>query len=94
MIFAFVLIVGVLIGHLLTRRAFAAVVVPPRTRVLDAITAGNCYGFDIAEASRVGTGSLYAILHALEEEGVITGDWEPPRADGKRQRYTYRRAPA
>ncbi len=50
------------------------------------------YGFALAKATRLATGTLYPILDRLEESGVIRGEWEniDPIAEGRPARYNLR----
>lgn len=50
------------------------------------------YGLEVVRASGVATGSCYAILRHLEEEGLLGGRWETLDAVevGRPPRYYYR----
>jgi PadR family transcriptional regulator PadR len=50
------------------------------------------YGLEVVRASGVATGSCYAILRRLEEEGLLDGRWETLDAAevGRPPRYYYR----
>lgn len=63
--------------------------------VLQALDAGYRYGFDIAQAARLRPGSVYQILHRLEEAGLAEARWEDAeraRAEGRPSRRYYRLA--
>lgn len=65
----------------------------PTGMVLQALAAGYRYGFDIASATGVRPGSVYQILHRLEEAGLAEGAWEDAelaRAEGRPSRRYYR----
>ncbi len=64
--------------------------------VLQALAAGYRYGFDIAQAVRLRPGSVYQILHRLEEADLAEGAWEDAeraRAEGRPSRKYYRLLP-
>ncbi len=50
------------------------------------------YGFAIAKATNLPSGTLYPILDRLEESGLIRGDWEDvnPTEVGRPARYNYK----
>jgi PadR family transcriptional regulator PadR len=58
----------------------------------------HTYALGHAIASRVGDavqfkrGTLYPVLHALEREGLVTGEWE--HEEGERPRRTYTITPS
>lgn len=66
------------------------------TLVLSVLRDGARHGYDIArEVERRSEnsltfkhGTLYPVLHALENEGLIASEWEHP--DGERPRRVYR----
>ncbi len=65
----------------------------PTGMVLQALAAGYRYGFDIASVTGVRPGSVYQILHRLEEAGLAEGAWEDAalaRAEGRPSRRYYR----
>lgn len=69
----------------------------PTGMVLQALSAGYRYGFDIAGAVGLRPGSVYQILHRLEEAGVVEGDWEEAelaRREGRPSRRYYRLLPS
>jgi PadR family transcriptional regulator PadR len=44
--------------------------------VLRAIGAGYSYGFDIMQATRLPSGTVYPALRRLEQQELIKSDWE------------------
>lgn len=68
----------------------------PTAMVLQALDVGYRYGFDIASATGVRAGSVYQILHRLEEGGLVEGAWEPAEvahSEGRPSRRYYRLTP-
>jgi len=67
-----------------------------RLLVLHALTRGASHGYAIAraveqashEALRMGEGTLYPVLRALEQDQLVTSEWEP--ADSGPARKVYR----
>jgi DNA-binding PadR family transcriptional regulator len=60
--------------------------------VLQALAAGYRYGFDIAAAASLRPGSVYQILHRLEESKLVVGAWEEAdraRSEGRPSRRYY-----
>jgi PadR family transcriptional regulator, regulatory protein PadR len=51
----------------------------PTVLVLDAVAHGCVYGFDIIEATGLGSGTVYPILRRLERAGLLKGTQEPLR---------------
>lgn len=57
---------------------------------------GPMHGYDLAkemrrrggEPLRLGQGVLYPILHRLERQGLVSGEWEPRIGSPSRKRYT------
>jgi len=45
--------------------------------VLDAITRRIRHGFDIMDATRLPSGTVYPILGRLERDGYVRSHWEP-----------------
>lgn len=67
----------------------------PTAMVLQALAAGYRYGFDIAQAVGLRPGSVYQILHRLQETDLATAEWEDPEAarrEGRPSRRYYRLA--
>lgn len=64
--------------------------------VLEAIRRGRRYGLDIIDETGLGGGSVYKLLHRLEERTMIRGEWEDAgvaeREKRPRRRY-YRLTP-
>lgn len=46
--------------------------------VLRAIDAGHRYGFEIMEETGLAGGTVYPALARLEEDELLTSDWEDP----------------
>lgn len=46
--------------------------------VLHALARGHRYGFDIMEATGMGSGSIYPALDRLEADGLAVSTWEDP----------------
>jgi PadR family transcriptional regulator, regulatory protein PadR len=44
--------------------------------VLEALSRGYHYGFDIMDATNLQSGTVYPILRRLEREGFVTSRWE------------------
>lgn len=68
----------------------------PTGMVLQALAAGYRYGFDVASATGVRPGSVYQILHRLEEAAMVEGAWEDAElahAEGRPSRRYYRLTP-
>ena len=64
----------------------------PTAMVLQALEAGYRYGFDIAQAVGLRPGSVYQILHRLEEAGLVSAQWEDAdtaREEGRPSRRYY-----
>ena len=51
----------------------------PTVLVLDAVAHGCVYGFDIIDATGLGSGTVYPILRRLERGGLLRGAAEPIR---------------
>ena len=47
---------------------------------LDDISARR-YGYDLMKAARLASGTLYPMLARLQDEGLVTAEWEPQRDD-------------
>lgn len=61
--------------------------------VLQALSRGLSYGFDIMELTGLPSGSVYPILRRFEEHGLVESAWEDERvarADGRPRRRHYR----
>jgi len=48
----------------------------PTTLVLHALAQGFRHGFDILDATGLPSGTVYPILRRLEEEALVSADWE------------------
>lgn len=59
--------------------------------VLQAISRGHKFGFDIMEATEMPSGTVYPALRRLEAAGFVESDWEDDgrarRASRPRRRY-------
>ena len=56
----------------------------PLERVLRAFLAdvsAQHYGYDLMKAARLPSGTLYPMLARLEDQGLVTSEWEPQRED-------------
>jgi len=64
--------------------------------VLAALRDGPLHGYGIVRALRgqsegvlkLGEGQLYPVLHRMEEEGLVEGDWEIQDSKPPRKRYS------
>lgn len=64
--------------------------------VLAALREGPLHGYGIVRALRgqsegvlkLGEGQLYPVLHRLEEEGLVVGDWEIQDGKPPKKRYS------
>lgn len=66
-------------------------------RVLLALLSGasNLSGYPLSRAAQVASGNVYVILHRLEREDWVAGEWEqdpPAHQQGQRRRF-YRLTP-
>jgi PadR family transcriptional regulator, regulatory protein PadR len=50
-------------------------------RVFLADVSARHYGYDLMKAARLPSGTLYPMLARLQEQGLVTSEWEPPPAD-------------
>ena len=60
--------------------------------VLQALSRGLSYGFDIMELTGLPSGSVYPILRRFEENGLVDSIWEDSKeahADGRPRRRHY-----
>jgi DNA-binding PadR family transcriptional regulator len=65
----------------------------PLERVLRAFLADPSaprYGYDLMKASGLPSGTLYPMLSRLQEQGMVSSDWEPAEAGGRPPRRYYR----
>ena len=44
--------------------------------VLEALDQGHAYGFDIIDATRLRSGTVYPLLRRLQEAGLVCSKWE------------------
>jgi PadR family transcriptional regulator PadR len=61
--------------------------------VLQALSRGLSYGFDIMELTGLPSGSVYPILRRFEEHGLVESEWEDAdeaHADRRPRRRNYR----
>ena len=59
--------------------------------VLSAVAQGYQYGFDIMDATRLQSGTVYRALGRLEDLGLVKSQWEPAKLalEEKRPRRRY-----
>jgi PadR family transcriptional regulator, regulatory protein PadR len=50
-------------------------------RVFLADVSARHYGYDLMKAARLPSGTLYPMLARLQDQGLVTSEWEPPPAD-------------
>lgn len=61
--------------------------------VLQTISSGYSYGFDVMEVTDLPSGTVYPILRRLEQQGLIKSSWETQKtafADQRPPRKYYR----
>jgi PadR family transcriptional regulator, regulatory protein PadR len=58
----------------------------PTALVLQALSRGFHYGFDIMDATGLPSGTVYPILRRLDREGLLASSWEDPAEAQKEQR--------
>lgn len=58
----------------------------PTALVLQALTSGCHYGFDIMDATGLPSGTVYPILRRLDREGLLESAWEKQTVAQKEQR--------
>jgi DNA-binding PadR family transcriptional regulator len=58
----------------------------PTGIVLQAISRGYRYGFDIMDASGLPDGTVYPVLRRLEHAGCLMSEWEDKKAANEEQR--------
>jgi PadR family transcriptional regulator PadR len=58
--------------------------------ILHAIRSGRRYGLDIMDETGLGGGTIYKLLHRVEEKGLVTGIWEDAEV-AERERRPRRR---
>jgi PadR family transcriptional regulator, regulatory protein PadR len=65
----------------------------PLERVLSAFLADPAaarYGYDLMNAARLPSGTLYPLLARLERQKLVESAWEVPEQEGQRPRKYYR----
>jgi PadR family transcriptional regulator, regulatory protein PadR len=58
-------------------------------RVFTADPSAHRYGYDLMKAARLHSGTLYPMLARLQEEGLVTSQWEERPPDGRPPRKYY-----
>ena len=58
----------------------------PTALVLQALSRGFHYGFDIMDATGLPSGTVYPILRRLDREGLLDSTWEEHAAAQREQR--------
>jgi PadR family transcriptional regulator PadR len=58
--------------------------------ILQAIHSGRRYGLDIMDETGLGGGTIYKLLHRLEQKELVRGSWEDARK-AERERRPRRR---
>ncbi|HZU56661.1 MAG TPA: helix-turn-helix transcriptional regulator [Actinocrinis sp.] len=64
----------------------------PRARVLEAFLAdphARRYGYELMKLANLQSGTLYPLLSRLQDEGMVTSQWEAPTEPGQRPRRYY-----
>lgn len=67
----------------------------PEALILGALTAGPLHGYGIVKALsehsggffQMKEGQLYPLLHQLQDQGLIKGEWETPEGGPARKTY-------
>jgi len=60
--------------------------------ILQAVSSGYLYGFDVIDITGIPSGTVYPALRRLEEAGFLTSKWEEPsvaQAEPRPQRKYY-----
>jgi DNA-binding PadR family transcriptional regulator len=52
------------------------------------------YGYELARATNIRSGTLYPLLLRLAEQGYLEAEWQPPVEAGRPPRHAYRLAAA
>ena len=52
-------------------------------------TTARHYGYDLMKAARLQSGTLYPMLGRLQDEGLVTSQWEAQPPDGRPPRKYY-----
>ncbi|MGO8957847.1 MAG: PadR family transcriptional regulator [Streptosporangiaceae bacterium] len=50
-------------------------------RVFLADTSARHHGYELMKAARLQSGTLYPLLGRLQDQGLVTSEWEPPAGD-------------
>lgn len=58
-------------------------------RVFVADTTAHHYGYDLMKAAKLQSGTLYPMLARLEEEGMVSSQWDTQPPDGRPPRKYY-----
>ncbi len=58
----------------------------PTALVLQALASGFHHGFDIMDATRLPSGTVYPILRRLDREGLLESKWEEHKTAQREQR--------
>jgi DNA-binding PadR family transcriptional regulator len=58
----------------------------PTALVLQALSRGFHFGFDIMDATGLPSGTVYPILRRLDREGLLKSAWEKPAVAQREQR--------
>jgi DNA-binding PadR family transcriptional regulator len=63
-----------------------------RTLLAALVGAGGrwSYGYELASATGIKSGTLYPILIRLEGQGYLEAEWQQPAASGRPPRHAYR----
>lgn len=64
--------------------------------VLQALTQGHAYGFEIMRVAHLPSGTVYPLLRRLEADGLLDSSWEEAEeahAEGRPPRRYYRATP-
>ncbi len=48
------------------------------------------HGYELAQLTGLGSGTLYPLLIRLEAQGYLEAEWQPPAAAGRPPRHAYR----
>jgi DNA-binding PadR family transcriptional regulator len=52
------------------------------------------YGYDLAQATGLKSGTLYPLLMRLHDQGFLEAEWQPSMEVGRPPRHAYRLTPA
>jgi DNA-binding PadR family transcriptional regulator len=58
----------------------------PTALVLQALSRGYHYGFDIMDVTGLPSGTVYPLLKRLDREGLVSARWEKPAVARREQR--------